>query len=200
MMSAMSPEESGGMLTQEALDAMLAGMGPDLSDEEIFGSDEEDANQASGLAAAAQDFDPAEPEERHAAPEPAFSGGGFGSSAPSAASKPALSFATFDGVASSSGDAFAPGFERVQDIALDMTVELGRTRLLIRDILELGPGSIIELEKMAGEPVDLLANGLLIARGEVVVIEDNFGVRITEIITAADRRELAGDAMQRQAS
>jgi len=83
------------------------------------------------------------------------------------------------------------GFERVQDIPLEITVELGRTRLLIRDILELGVGSIIELEKMAGEPVDLLANGLLVARGEVVVIEDNFGVRVTEIITAAERVEVA---------
>jgi flagellar motor switch protein FliN/FliY len=83
------------------------------------------------------------------------------------------------------------GFDRVQDIPLEISVELGRTKLLIRDILELGVGSIIELEKMAGEPVDLLANGLLIARGEVVVIEDNFGVRITEIITAADRNESA---------
>lgn len=83
------------------------------------------------------------------------------------------------------------GFDRVQDIPLEITVELGRTRLLIRDILELGIGSIVELEKMAGEPVDLLANGLLIARGEVVVIEDNFGVRITEIITAVERNEAA---------
>jgi len=81
-------------------------------------------------------------------------------------------------------------FERVQDIPLELTVELGRTKLLIKDILELGSGSIVELEKMAGEPVDLLANGLLIARGEVVVIEDNFGVRITEVITYADRKAL----------
>lgn len=82
------------------------------------------------------------------------------------------------------------GMGRVRDIPLEVTVELGRTRLLIRDILDLGTGSIIELDKIAGEPVDLFANGLLLARGEVVVIEDNFGVRVTEIITAADRTQM----------
>ena len=66
------------------------------------------------------------------------------------------------------------GISRVRDIPLEVTVELGRTRLLIRDILDLGAGSIIELDKIAGEPVDLFANGLLVARGEVVVIDDNF--------------------------
>lgn len=84
----------------------------------------------------------------------------------------------------------AHGMGRVRDIPLEVTVELGRTRLLIRDILDLGTGSIIELDKIAGEPVDLFANGLLLARGEVVVIEDNFGVRLIEIITAADRTQM----------
>jgi flagellar motor switch protein FliN/FliY len=82
----------------------------------------------------------------------------------------------------------APGLGRVRDIPLEVTVELGRTRLLIRDIMDLAPGSIIELDKIAGEPVDLYANGMLVARGEVIVIDDNFGVRVTEIITAADRQ------------
>ncbi len=80
------------------------------------------------------------------------------------------------------------GLNRVRDIPLEVTVELGRTRLLIRDILDLSPGSIIELDKLAGEPVDLFANGMLVARGEVIVIDDNFGVRVTEIITAAERQ------------
>ncbi len=70
----------------------------------------------------------------------------------------------------------------VLDIPLEMSVELGRKRMSIRDILDLGAGSIVELDKIAGEPVDLLVNGRLVARGEVVVIEDNFGVRITEIV------------------
>ena len=104
-----------------------------------------------------------------------------------------LRMSTFDeGSAYSAASGGLNGFDRVQDIPLELTVELGRTRLLIKDILELGSGSIVELEKVAGEPVDLLANGLLIARGEVVVIEDSFGVRITEIITSADRKTVGG--------
>ena len=85
------------------------------------------------------------------------------------------------------------GLNRVRDIPLEVTVELGRTRLLIRDILDLSPGSIIELDKLAGEPVDLIANGMLVARGEVIVIDDNFGVRVTEIITAAERKNAKED-------
>jgi flagellar motor switch protein FliN/FliY len=71
------------------------------------------------------------------------------------------------------------------DVKMPLVVELGRSRMLIRDILELGPGSVIELDKAAGEPVDLLVNGKLIARGEVVVIDENFGLRITELADSA---------------
>ncbi|WP_449540017.1 flagellar motor switch phosphatase FliY [Ferdinandcohnia sp. Marseille-Q9671] len=73
------------------------------------------------------------------------------------------------------------------DIPLQVTVELGRTKRSIKDILELSAGSIIELDKLAGEPVDVFVNGKLIAKGEVVVIEENFGVRITDIISQSDR-------------
>lgn len=70
----------------------------------------------------------------------------------------------------------------VMDIPLEISVELGRKKMSIRSILDLGSGSIVELDKVAGEPVDLFVNGRMVARGEVVVIEDNFGVRITEIV------------------
>ncbi len=73
------------------------------------------------------------------------------------------------------------------DVPMTLTVELGRTRQLVKDILGLGEGSIIELDKLAGEPVDLLVNGKLIAKGEVVVIDENFGVRITDIVSPAER-------------
>ena len=73
------------------------------------------------------------------------------------------------------------------DIEMTMTVELGRTTRLVKDILGLGEGSIIELDKLAGEPVDLLVNGKLIARGEVVVIDENFGVRVTDIVSQDER-------------
>ena len=72
----------------------------------------------------------------------------------------------------------------LMDVSINVTVELGRARLSIREILELGEGSIIELQKSAGEPVDLLVNGKLIARGEVVVIDECFGVRITDIVNS----------------
>ncbi len=73
------------------------------------------------------------------------------------------------------------------DIPLQVTVELGRTKRSVKDVLELVSGSIIELDKLAGEPVDILVNSRLIAKGEVVVIDENFGVRITDILSKADR-------------
>ncbi|GIN61536.1 flagellar motor switch phosphatase FliY [Robertmurraya siralis] len=73
------------------------------------------------------------------------------------------------------------------DIPLQVTVELGRTKRSVKEILELSPGSIIELDKLAGEPVDILVNNRLIAKGEVVVIDENFGVRVTDIISQTDR-------------
>lgn len=81
----------------------------------------------------------------------------------------------------------AAGMEMVRDIPLEITVELGRVKMLVKDVLELGTGSIVEIDKAAGEPVDVLVNGLKVARGEVVVIEDNFGVRITEVINPNER-------------
>lgn len=75
----------------------------------------------------------------------------------------------------------------LMDVSLPVTVELGRTKMMIKDILELGKGSLIELEKLAGEPVDILVNGKRIARGEVVVIDENFGVKIVEILSPMER-------------
>ncbi|MDR1509950.1 MAG: flagellar motor switch protein FliN [Synergistaceae bacterium] len=75
----------------------------------------------------------------------------------------------------------------IVDIPVRITVELGRTRKTIGEVLALGPGSVVELNKMAGEPVDVLVNGKLIARGEVVVIDESFGVRVTDIVSRAER-------------
>lgn len=77
--------------------------------------------------------------------------------------------------------------EMIMDIPVKLTVELGRTRLTIKQLLELAQGSVIELEGLAGEPMDILINGYLIAQGEVVVIEDKYGIRVTEIITPSER-------------
>ncbi len=75
----------------------------------------------------------------------------------------------------------------IMDVFMEMTVELGRTRKLIKEILGMGEGTIIELDKLAGEPVDILVNHKLIAKGEVVVIDENFGVRVTEIVSPLER-------------
>jgi flagellar motor switch protein FliN/FliY len=96
--------------------------------------------------------------------------------------------------ASRGGDEEAHGLDILMDIPLDISVELGRTRLVVKEVVDLGVGSIVEIEKAAGEPVDILVNGRLVARGEVVVIEDNFGVRITEILNPRERLARIGEA------
>lgn len=88
---------------------------------------------------------------------------------------------------STTTEALPRGIDLILDIPLEVTVELGRVRMLIKDVLALASGSIVELERVAGEPLDLLVNGRLVAKGEVVVIDDNFGIRITEIVNQADR-------------
>lgn len=75
----------------------------------------------------------------------------------------------------------------IMDVPLRVTVELGRKQMLVRDVLDLGKGSLIELDKLAGEPVDVFVNGKLIAKGEVVVIDENFGVKVTSIVTPVER-------------
>ncbi|HEY3783158.1 MAG TPA: flagellar motor switch protein FliN [Fimbriimonadaceae bacterium] len=86
------------------------------------------------------------------------------------------------------------GLSLLMDVPLEISVELGRMSMLVRDVVELGTGSIVEIDKAAGEPVDVMVNGRLVARGEVVVIEDNFGVRITEIVANQDRLGRIGEA------
>jgi flagellar motor switch protein FliN len=95
-------------------------------------------------------------------------------------------FANFAG-----GAAGAPGagndIGMILDIPVQLTVELGRTRIPIKNILQLAQGSVVELETLAGEPMDVLVNGYLIAQGEVVVVNDKFGIRLTDIVTPSER-------------
>jgi flagellar motor switch protein FliN/FliY len=75
----------------------------------------------------------------------------------------------------------------ILDIPVQLTVELGRTRIPIKHILQLAQGSVVELDALAGEPMDVLVNGYLIAQGEVVVVNDKFGIRLTDIVTPSER-------------
>ena len=77
----------------------------------------------------------------------------------------------------------------ILDIPLKVTVELGRTSVMIKDLLQLGQGSVLELDKLAGEPLEILVNGKLVAKGEVVVVNEKFGIRITDIISPIERIE-----------
>lgn len=77
----------------------------------------------------------------------------------------------------------------ILDIPLKVTVELGRTEVVIKDLLQLGQGSVLELDKLAGEPLEILVNGKLVAKGEVVVVNEKFGIRLTDIISPIERIE-----------
>ena len=103
--------------------------------------------------------------------------------APSDSVAPAA-FTSFDAGAA----AAAPNdINMILDIPVQLTVELGRTKIPIKHILQLAQGSVVELEAMAGEPMDVLVNGYLIAQGEVVVVNDKFGIRLTDIVTPSER-------------
>ena len=82
--------------------------------------------------------------------------------------------------------------EMILDIPLKVSVELGRTKMLVNDLLQLGQGSVIELSKLAGEPLEVLVNEKLVARGEVVVVNEKFGIRLTDIISPIERIEKLG--------
>ena len=81
----------------------------------------------------------------------------------------------------------ARDLEMIMDIPVKLSVELGRTRITIKQLLELAQGSVVELDRLAGEPMDVLVNDTLIAHGEVVVVNDKFGIRLTDVISAAER-------------
>ena len=143
---------------------------------EAVPNDEQDAMAAEWEAALAQQ-----------STSPSAADDIFGSASevsnPAAQGTPAA-FANF--AASPSG---APGndINMILDIPVQLTVELGRTRIPIKNILQLAQGSVVELDAMAGEPMDVLVNGFLIAQGEVVVVNEKFGIRLTDIVTPSER-------------
>lgn len=86
-----------------------------------------------------------------------------------------------------SGQTIGHDIDFIKDVPVQLTVELGRTRMTIKNLLQLGQGSVVELNGLAGEPMDVFVNGFLIAQGEVVVVEDRYGIRLTDIITPSER-------------
>ena len=163
-------------LSQEMIDALLKKAAEGAPEASEMPTEDQDTSPDAGGAAA---------------PAP---GGGAGAAA---APAPAMAAAPDSVAASARPVVFSPlpasqptpsgaSINLLLDVPLQVTVELGRTHLSVRDVLALGPGSVVELDRLAGEPVDLLVNSLLIARGEVVVIDESFGVRVTEIVRRQD--------------
>ena len=120
--------------------------------------------------------------------EIASSGAKAPATAPASAAAPA-SFPSLDG----GGAAPAPkNIDFILDIPMQVTVQVGSTKMIIRELLQLGQGSVIELEKLAGEPMEVLVNNRLVARGEVLVVNEKFGIRLTDVISAAERVQQLG--------
>lgn len=109
--------------------------------------------------------------------------------APAAPSTPAGE-RVFQPLQSHAGSEIARGdIDRVLDVPVQLTAELGRTRITIKSLLQLSQGSVVELDGLAGQPMDVFINGYLIAQGEVVVVNDKFGIRLTDIITPSERMQ-----------
>ncbi len=160
--------EDDAMALEEAMSADDGGEGDDAGDmdplaEEMLRMMEEEGDDAGG----AEDVDQMMEAEMLKAMEEE---GGATPGAPA-------------GLAIGGGAAgLPPNIERLMDVRLTVTIELGRTKKIIQEVMELGDQSLIELEKTVGEPVDVLVNGELFARGEVVTVSENFGVRVTELV------------------
>lgn len=121
-------------------------------------------------------------------PPPGYAPPGYAQGpSPFAADPVGVRQASFSPLANQTGMEHISGLDLIMDVPLRVTVELGRTRMQIRDVLDLGKGSVVELDKLVGEPVDMLVNGKLIAKGEVVVIDENFGIRVTDIVSPIER-------------
>lgn len=207
---------TNGGLSQEDIDRLLSGAGTEAdrpAETEAQQAEPDAASVSSPDASDPQDGGPppkneallgdipAEPQAPEPAPSPLGLGLGLG---PSADADPAVGSAQhssafappqsptvrqvqFTQLPEPSRRSTSSPIDLILDVNLKVTVELGRTSLPIAEILQLGPGAVIELDKLAGEPVDVLVNGKLVAKAEVVVIDENFGVRITEIISPEDR-------------
>lgn len=177
-------------LNQDEIDALLA----DISLDGPSGGGAAPAPQAQAapaedpLAGLDMDMGASAP-----APAPADDGmdalfsGGSPAPAPEPAPEPVAHHPSTAGTQFHAADVPQGNIEVLLDVPLEVVVELGRTEMQIKDVLNLAQGSVVELDRMAGEPINILVNGKLVARGEVVVIDENFGIRITNIISPMER-------------
>ncbi|MDR2573507.1 MAG: flagellar motor switch protein FliN [Desulfovibrio sp.] len=180
-------------MSQEDQDAMAAAWAAQLGDEETADKGEK-APEAAGEAAADDDALAAQwaealaSEEKEKAPE-----AGSDASPSFSATAQEARFKDMTETARQPGDGkFKRELDFILDIPLEVSAELGRTRLLINELLQLGQGSVVELNKLAGEPLEVYVNGKLVARGEAVVINEKFGVRLTDIISPIERVKQLG--------
>ena len=111
---------------------------------------------------------------------------------PSPASSPSPTPASFPSLDGGGATPAPKNIDFILDIPMQVTVQVGSTKMVIRELLQLGQGSVIELEKLAGEPMEVLVNNKLVARGEVVVVNEKFGIRLTDVISAAERVQQLG--------
>jgi flagellar motor switch protein FliN len=106
--------------------------------------------------------------------------------------KPGVAKAQFGELGPNAGGASGEmNLNLILDVAVTLALEVGRARMSVRDLLALAPGAVVELDRLAGEPLDVLVNGVRIARGEVVVVNEKFGIRLTDIVSATERMEHA---------
>jgi len=155
--------QGGGLLSQEDIDKAILDSGGEVDPQEESMS-QDDINAA--INAATDGLDAADFTDED---------------------QPSVKQADFQQLSSSAHGDGPRNIELLMDVDLPVSIELGRTKMNISDILSLGPGSVVELEKLVGEPVDLLVNQRCVARGEVVVVEENFGLRITQLVSPEER-------------
>ncbi len=136
----------------------------------------------------ADDWGAAMAEQAVSTPSPTDDwGAAMAEQATTAPSQPAAQPHAFAQFASASGAAVNNDLDMIMDIPVQLTVELGRTKMPIKNLLQLAQGSVVELTGQAGEPLDVMINGFLIAQGEVVVVNDKIGIRLTDVITPSER-------------
>lgn len=199
--SAPPPASSGsGKLSQEEIERLMSGGAPSAPPPASSGSgklsQEEIEQLMSGMApSAAQAAPPRQPEPQQSSARPYETAGQYMPAPPAYAGEPRVintkpvQLPPLD-VADKIGQEQAQNLELIMSVPLEVSVEIGRTRRKVEDILTFSKGSLVVLDKLAGDQVDLFVNGLCVARGDVVVIDDNFGIRITEVLKRPELSEL----------